>query len=158
MLTERSTAKEALWRHRYGVVAALDWVVCLRYAAWFFMALGTALRVLEYVANRSLSIDESYLALNLIEKSPSELYRGLDFNQAAPIGFLEAEKLTIAIFGRDEYALRLLPLLASILAMLVFYRVAQKLLPPLAATTAVAAFALLDPLVYYSATAKQYAF
>jgi hypothetical protein len=158
MLTARSRAKEALREHRDGTVAARDARFSLLFTGWLFVALGSALRIVEYVANRSLSIDESYLALNLIQKSPSELLRALDFNQAGPIGFLEAEKLTITIFGRDEYALRLLPLLASLLAIVVFYRVAQKLLRPLAATTAVAVFALLDPLVYYSATAKQYAF
>jgi hypothetical protein len=139
-------------------MAAWDSEVWLLSAGWFFVVLGSALRILEYVANRSLSIDEAYLALNLIEKSPTELIRALEFNQAAPIGFLEAEKLTITIYGHDEYALRLLPLLASLLAIVVFCRVAQKLLRPFAATAAVAAFALLDPLVYYSATAKQYAF
>jgi hypothetical protein len=159
MLTARSRAKEALREHRDATMAAAreseSWLL---YAGWFFVALGSALRIVQYGANRSLSIDESYLALNLIEKSPWELLRALDFNQAAPIGFLEAEKLTITILGRDEYALRLLPLLASLLAIVVFYRVTQKLLRPLAATAAVAAFALLDPLVYYSATVKQYTF
>lgn len=158
MLTARSRAKEALREHRDGTTAARDSDNWLLSAGWFFVALGAGLRILEYVANRSLSIDESFLALNLIEKSPSELLRALEFNQAAPVGFLEAEKLTITILGRDEYALRLLPLLASLFAIVVFYRLAQKLLRPLAATGAVAAFALLDPLVYYSTTVKQYAF
>src|SRR5215207_893413 len=158
MLTLRSRAKEAPWEHRDGTIAARRSDAWLLSAGWFFVALGSALRILEYVANRSLSIDESFLALNLIEKSPSELLHALDFNQAAPIGFLEGEKLAITIFGRDEYALRLLALLASLLAIVVFWRIARKVLRPPAATAAIAVFAMLDPLVYYSATAKQYAF
>jgi hypothetical protein len=87
-----------------------------------------------------------------------ELLRSLDLNQAAPIGFLEAEKLAITLLGSDEHALRLLPLLASLLAIVVFCLAAQQLLRPLAAAVSVAAFALLDPLILYSATVKQYAF
>jgi hypothetical protein len=140
------------------VNGATRYRVSLVGAGWAFVGLGCGLRILQYVANRSLSIDESFLALNLIEKSPQQLLNALDFNQAAPLGFLEAEKLAITVFGRSEYALRLLPLLASLLSLVVFYRVAYRLLRPLAATLALAVFALLDPLVYYAATGKQYAF
>ncbi len=131
--------------------AALVWT------GWVFIGLGCALRTFQYVANRSLAIDESFLALNLIEKSPQQLLRALDFNQAGPLGFLEAQKVAITVFGRSEYALRLLPFLASLLAVVLFYRIASRVLRPRAATLAVAVFALLDPLILYSATAKQYA-
>lgn len=131
--------------------AALVWT------GWVFVGLGCVLRILQYVANRSLSIDESFLALNLIEKSPQQLLHQLDFNQAAPLGFLETEKAAIELFGPNEYALRLLPLLASLLAVVVFYEIAQRILRPRGATLAVAVFALLDPLILYAATAKQYA-
>jgi len=157
MVTARSHAQEALREDREGALGRSSELWFL-YAGWFLVALGSGLRILAYVANRSLSIDESYLALNLIERSPFDLLGALDFNQAAPVGFLEAEKLTITILGREEYALRLLPLLASLLAIVLFFRVAQKVLRPLAAMVAVGVFAFLDPLVYYSATAKQYAF
>jgi hypothetical protein len=126
-------------------------------AGWAIVALGCALRILQYAANRSLSIDESSLALNVIEKSPQRLLHALDFNQAAPLGFLEMQKLAVTLFGRSEYALRLLPLLSSLVSLVVFSVAARKLLHPFAAMLAVVVFALLDPLVYYSATGKQYA-
>jgi hypothetical protein len=132
-----------------------DWLVRV---GWFIVGAGSALRILQYAANRSLSIDESFLALNLISKSPIDLLQSLAFNQAAPPGFLEAEKLILTIFGRSEYALRLLPLLASLVALVLFYELAQRVLLPLSATGAVAVFAVLDPLIYYSGTSKQYAF
>ena len=119
------------------------------------LIVGAALRVIEYLANRPLSIDESFLALNLIEKSPAELLHGLDFKQAAPLGFLEVEKLAVDVFGRGEYAMRLLPLLASLASLVLFYK-AGKLLPVAALPFACGAFALLDPTIYYAATAKQY--
>jgi hypothetical protein len=157
MVTARSQAEE-LRENREEGTAARNRELWLLYAGWFFVALGSTLRILAYVANPSLSIDESYLALNLVERSPSELIGALAFNQAAPVGFLEAEKLIIAILGRDEYALRFLPLLLSLVALVFFCGVAQRVLRPSAALVAVVIFALLDPLVYYSATAKQYAF
>ena len=133
--------------------AALIW-----WAGWAFVTVGCVLRIMQYAANRSLSIDESYLALNVVERSPRGLLHTLDFTQAAPVGFLEGEKVVTMILGRSEYALRLLPLLASLLAIVVFYRIARAILSPGAATVGVATFALLDPLIYYSATTKQYAF
>jgi hypothetical protein len=157
MVTASSHTQEALRKDRQGALGRNSELWFL-YAGCFLVALGSGLRILAYAANRSLSIDESYLALNLIERSPFELVGALDFNQAAPVGFLEAEKLMITILGREEYALRLLPLVASLLAIVLFLRVAQKVLRPVAAMVAVGVFALLDPLVYYSATAKQYAF
>jgi hypothetical protein len=120
------------------------------------LVLGAAIRLLEYARNRPFSIDESFLGLNVIEKSPVQLLHELDFNQAAPLGFLEGEKLAISVLGRSEYGLRLLPLLASLAALLFFYRAAQRLLPTAALPVACAAFALLDPTIYYGATAKQY--
>jgi hypothetical protein len=126
--------------------------------AWVAVGVGEFLRIRNYVANRSVAIDESFLALNVIQKTPGQLLHALAFKQAAPLGFLEAEKLAVTVFGRSEHALRLLPLLVSLGALLLFMRVALSLLHPLAAALAVAVFALLDPLIYYSATAKQYSF
>ena len=145
----RGAPPHGLWTRGSSVVT---WIV------WFVVAVGFALRILHYLANRSLSIDESFLALNVIEKPPDQLLHALAFKQAAPLGFLEAQKFMVAVFGRSEHSLRVLPLLASLVALLLFVRVARGILEPLAATLAVAVFALLDPLVYYSATAKQYAF
>lgn len=130
----------------------------LRYISYALIVIGAALRLAQYLANRSLSIDESFLALNLIQKSPRALLGELNFNQAGPIGFLEAEKLAIALFGRSEYALRLLPLLAALFALVAFYRVAKRFLDEVAVPFAVAVFALLEPLIFYSVTGKQYAF
>jgi len=128
----------------------------LPFASGVALAVGAALRLVEYLSNRPLNIDESFLALNLLEKSPVDLLGRLDFNQAAPLGFLEAEKLATAVFGKTEYALRLFPLLGSLVALFFFYRAAKELVHAAAVPLACAAFALLDPLIFYGATAKQY--
>ena len=120
------------------------------------LILGAALRLIEYFGKRPLGIDESFLALNLIEKSPAQLLHELDFEQAAPLGFLEVEKLAVDLFGRSEYALRLLPLLASLASLVFFYRAGKRLLSMTALPFACAAFVLFDPAIYYAGTVKQY--
>lgn len=141
----------------YGVSRSKSYSAAVSWVGWFLVGVGCALRIREYIANRSVTIDEAFLALNLIEKSPRELLGTLALDQAAPQGFLMAEKAAILLLGRSEYALRLVPLIASLLAVVVFYPVAQRILRPGAATLAVGVFALLDPLVLYAATTKQYA-
>lgn len=118
--------------------------------------LGVALRSAQFLSNRSLAIDEAFLALNLFHKSAGDLLGSLDFNQAAPVGFLEAEKLIVEIFGRGEFALRIFPFLSSILALLLFPRAARALVGPRAVPLALALFAIFDPLIYYASFAKPY--
>src|SRR5689334_11792537 len=79
-----------------------------------FVALGIALRVAQYAAGRSLWIDEAWLALNLIEKPFSALTGRLDFNQAAPVGFLLVEGALAKLIGYGEKTLRLFPLLCGV--------------------------------------------
>ncbi len=83
---------------------------------------GILVRLIQYLNNRSLWLDEASLALNIINRSYGELAQTLDHNQAAPLGFLWLEKLSTQIWGNNEYSLRLLPFIASILALGVFYR------------------------------------
>lgn len=120
--------------------------------------LGAALRVLHYFQNSALSFDETLLALNILERSPGELLATLDFNQAAPLGYLMVTKGSSTLFGGSEYALRLPALLASLGSLILFAVASRRLLRPTGAVVALAVFSLLDPLVYYSAIAKPYAF
>jgi hypothetical protein len=122
------------------------------------LGVGAALRIIEYATDRPLSIDESFLALNLLERPASALIHTLYFKQAAPLGFLELEKLGVGIAGMSQFALRLFPLLVSLAALVFFYRAGKRLIPVDALPFACAAFALLDPLIYYSTAVKQYGF
>lgn len=128
----------------------------LRVALAIALAVGIGLRLRLYLANRSLWLDEAYLALNLIERDLGGLMRPLADNQAAPLGFLFVERLLIVLFGAGELTLRAFPLVAGIVALLVLWRLASALLTPAGATMAVAAFAVSEPLLYYATEAKQY--
>ncbi len=129
----------------------------VRLAAWGLLALGLALRLRQYLANRSLWLDEAMLALNIIHKNVWELFGKLDYEQGAPLGFLLLEKLAATLFGDGERALRLLPLLAGCASLMLFYVLAREILHPPALLTALALFALSPTLIYYSSEVKQYA-
>ena len=130
---------------------AFQWV------AYSAIALGILVRLRLYFSNRSLWFDEVNLALNLVERSYQELLQPLDYNQAAPPGFLWIEKFAIQVFGNNEYALRLFPLISGIIAIFLFYKLAydyasNKLVAPIA----IALFCCLRYTVYYSVELKQY--
>lgn len=118
---------------------------------------GIALRLVPLAANRDLWIDEAMLALNLIERTPAQLLKPLDWNQGAPAGFLLAVKATISMMGESERALRLFPFVGSALGLIGFAWLSRKLLPAPAATLAVALAAINPYLISYAAECKQYA-
>ena len=123
---------------------------------WMIIFLGVALRLAQYLANRSLWLDESYIALNIVQRSFSQLFGPLDYHQVAPIGFLLIEKVAVQAFGNTEYALRLFPLLCGIVALFLFYKLAPSYLAPRAVTLGLGLFSIADPSIYYSSEVKQY--
>lgn len=122
----------------------------------FLFALGAGLRIALFLGNRSLWIDEARVALNILHKGPRELLGPLEFGQVAPPGFLLLVKAAAQTFGSSELAFRLVPLLWGLLSLVLFFRLAQSRLRPAAALLACLLFAISEPLVYYSAEAKQY--
>jgi hypothetical protein len=126
--------------------------------AWALAAVGVSLRIIRYAANRSLWLDEAFLAESVLTCTVRQLLtEPLLHWQAAPVGFLFLEKLAVNLLGTSEYALRLVPLIAGITSVPLFAAVARRLLPPAGGLAALALFACLEPLVYYSAEVKQYA-
>src|SRR5216684_7540728 len=99
---------------------------------WGFVGLGILFRLRQYLFDRSLWLDEADLVLNVIHRSPSELLKPLDYHQGAPLGFLMLEKSAVLGFGNDEMALRLVPFLSGILALILFASVAWRFLAPTA--------------------------
>jgi hypothetical protein len=126
------------------------------FAAWGLIALGGVLRLRQYLANRSLWLDEAMLALNIVNRDFARLFKPLDYDQGAPLGFLLTEKLAATLLGSGELALRLLPLLAGCAALWLFYLLLKRMLAPAGMLTALALFALSPTLVYYSSEVKQY--
>jgi hypothetical protein len=120
------------------------------------MAVGIAMRLWFYLYNRSMGRDESALALNVIRRSFAGLWKPLDNDQGAPIGFLMIEKLVVTVLGNHEYALRLVPVVASILALPLFYLLCREFLPQPFAVIALIVLAMNEKQYDYCADAKQY--
>jgi len=93
----------------------------------FIFAYGIFLRVNEYLANRSLWLDEASLALNIIDKSFRQLItQPLDYNQAAPAGFLLLTKILVLLLGDSEFTFRLIPFISGIASLFLFYVFLKK--------------------------------
>ena len=132
---------------RWRSAASISVVLCL---------VGVALRLIQYLHHRSLWFDEAMLALNILNRSYSQLLKPLDYNQGAPVGFLFLERLVGTCCGFGEYALRLIPLIAGVCSLYLFYKVAQLLLPQKAVWIAIGLAAVSPHLIYYSSELKQY--
>jgi Dolichyl-phosphate-mannose-protein mannosyltransferase len=118
---------------------------------------GLVWRVARYAANWPLWGDEAFLSVSLATRGFAGLSRPLAYCQIAPVGFLWAERAVIAILGRGEQALRLLPFLAGIASPLLFWRFAATNLSRRAGLLAVAFFAASFYPVRHAAEVKPYA-
>ncbi|HEY9758010.1 MAG TPA: hypothetical protein V6C97_22785 [Oculatellaceae cyanobacterium] len=127
-----------------------------RTLAIVLLALGLLLRLRQYLTNRSLWVDEAMLALNIVNRSFAELFKPLDYNQGAPIGFLLVEKFLNLFLERNELVLRFFPLLAGSLSLWLFYLLLKRTTRGIGLFAALALFTLNPRLVYYSSEVKQY--
>lgn len=123
---------------------------------WIFLALGVAARVLRYLLDFPLWVDESFLAASFWDRGYGGLTQSLEYYQVCPILFLWAELTAVKLFGFSEYALRLFPLVLGLASLGLFRHLAGRLLRGSALLLAVAIFAVAYPCIRYSAEAKQY--
>jgi Dolichyl-phosphate-mannose-protein mannosyltransferase len=125
-------------------------------ACFIVCSLGIFLRMWQYSANRSLWVDEAKLASNIVNRSFAGLMAPLDSYQGAPIAFLFTEKALIELLGNHDYVLRLFPLLASILAVFLMWRVAEIYIGGWGSLFALSFFVICNNLIYYASEVKQY--
>src|SRR5258706_3244082 len=124
--------------------------------AYLIIVLGSLIRIVEYLSNRSLWVDEAFLALNVIQKNALELTRPLIYDQHAPIGFLWLERLLYELFGQGELVLRLPPLLFGIASIYLFKKFADNYFSSIFSLLALSIFSFSDLLIRYSTELKQY--
>jgi hypothetical protein len=124
--------------------------------AWIILAAGLLLRMMHYLSNRSLWLDEAMLALSILDRDPFELLRPLDYNQGAPVLFLLLVDAATMIFGSTELALRLVPLLASLAGLFLFFLIAKDCIDNKYLPVQMCIFAFSYRLVYFSQEIKQY--
>ncbi|MBV6397619.1 MAG: hypothetical protein HFACDABA_03233 [Anaerolineales bacterium] len=131
-------------------LAPRDWI------GFGLVLVGFILRLRQYLANRSLWLDEAMLTNNILSRNFGGLFQQLDNNQGAPIGFLLAQKFITLVIGDSEYALRLIPLIAGILSLALMFALTRKISNAVAGNLALGFFAVAPSLVYYSSEVKQY--
>lgn len=120
------------------------------------LTIGAALRFRQYLAHRALWLDELWLALNVVHRSYRHLLGPLGQSQAAPLGWLWAEKTAVVIFGNNDMVLRAWPLLTSFGSLVLFYLLVRRWLSGASAVLACVLFAFSPQLVQYAVQVKQY--
>ncbi|MDR1120974.1 MAG: hypothetical protein LBM08_08655 [Dysgonamonadaceae bacterium] len=118
---------------------------------------GAVLHLSQFLYNRSLWIDEAWVALNLIHKNSLELLRPLDYGQVAPVLFLQIEKLFSTLLPNVEYGFWIFPFICFFAALYFFYKIVKKNLPDSSEIVmALSLFVFNIPFIWYSSETKQY--
>ena len=119
--------------------------------------IGMLLPIIQFLFNRSLWLDESYLTINIVHKSFFELLKPLDLKQVAPILFLQIEKLFSLLIPNSELGLRIFPLISYILSIWFFFKLIKLIYSnSYTIIIALSIFVFNVTLIYYSNEVKQY--
>lgn len=127
--------------------------VWLAYAA---ITLGIAIRIVVYLQNRNLMIDEANVARNIYERGFAQLLLPLSYEQYAPPLWLWAVKASSLLFGMGELALKLTPFISGIAAILLLFLVLKQLNLQKSAWYALMLFATGYIFIRYGTELKQY--
>jgi hypothetical protein len=135
------------------------WPRSVRPVVWLSLtiALGLALRLYHYLRDPAMWHDEAALVLNVLHKSYPDIWGPRLYAETGPPLFLWAEKAVVDVLGDGTFALRLMPFVASCLALLVVYRLGRRFLSPSALWWLVLLFACSDRLLWHCCEAKPYA-
>ncbi len=118
---------------------------------------GITLRAAKYVPNWSMRGDELAVIFNLLSRSTFELVtKPLDYEQAAPFGFLLLTKALMVLLGQSEYVLRAISFLAGCASLTLLYKLLMRVTGRHGTIFALVAFAFAYYPIYYSAELKQY--
>lgn len=121
------------------------------------IVVGAALRIWQYTGNTSLWLDEIALVRGILDLNLWNLLTTpLPYDQVASKGFLLVQKLAVIAMGPSDYALRLFPFACSLISLVVFGRLAMRMLDGVGPLAAMVLFATAAPLVEFSALVKQY--
>ncbi|HLQ93369.1 MAG TPA: hypothetical protein VK148_25385 [Xanthobacteraceae bacterium] len=130
----------------------------LRWLAVGLVAAGVTGRLVRYFLQFPIWGDEAFVCFNLLDRDFAGMMGGLEYGQVAPILFLWAELAITRLLGISELAMRLLPLLAALASLGLFWRLAWSTVPPLAALFAVGLLSVARWPVTMGAFVKPYSF
>jgi hypothetical protein len=121
-----------------------------------FVILGLVARCVRYFLRFPLWEDECFLCANLIDRDFAGLLEPLNYHQAAPVLFLWLQLIVTKLFGFSELSLRLIPFLAGMGSIVLFWRLVQRCLCGVPRLLAMAVFSVTYATIRYSAEAKPY--
>ena len=152
--------KDAVPRKASRVDQVVTWQIknqrALGRIALALLAIGVLWRCVRYLLQFPIWLDEAMLGLNFLHLDYLGLTRRLDNLQIAPILFLWGEVTACRWFGPTELSLRLLPFLAGIGSLVLFWRLTGLMLGPLARALAVGILAVAIWPVSMSTAIKPY--
>src|SRR5947209_2908901 len=126
--------------------------------AFALLLLGLLWRTVRYLLQFPIWGDEAMLALNFAWFDYGQLTQRLENCQIAPLLFVWGERTAYCLLGPGELSLRLLPFLAGVAALALYWRLTGLLLDPLGRLFAVGFLAVASLPVSMSALIKPYSF
>jgi len=126
---------------------------------FILIAVGVILRFRHYWENRSLWVDEAYVAVQITARNWPELLSFFPIfprQPASPWGFMVIERIITDLLGPSEMALRLFPFLCSCLSLILFYYFLKRFARMETVGLALTLFAFNPRLIYYAAEVKTY--
>lgn len=121
------------------------------------VALGIVARLVRYAQGIPFWSDECFLAVNFIDRGYLDLMKPLENGQVCPPLFLWIERTAVMAFGFSEWSLRLFPLICGVTSVVLFERVARRILAGPALLAAVGIFAVSVHPIRHAAEVKPYA-
>jgi hypothetical protein len=131
-------------------------LLLLRRLTLALVAMGVLWRFIRYLLRFPLWHDEAFICLNFLELDYLGLMHELRNCQVAPLLFLWGELTSLRLFGTSEWSMRLLPFLAGLGSLPLFWQLTRQTLPPLARTIAVGFLAVAIWPVTMGAVTKPY--
>jgi hypothetical protein len=133
-------------------------LLLIRRLALALLLVGVLWRIWRYLLSFPIWGDEAMLCLNFQEFGYFELTRQLRYCQVAPLLFLWGELTALHLLGGSPLAMHVLPFLAGLGSLFLFWRLSRLTLPPLAAMLALGFLAVAVWPVSMGALAKPYSF
>lgn len=133
---------------------------------WGLVIYGIFCRLTQYLAFRSLWVDEAKYAVKVMDYSYLQIFDPrrvtfdpftVKFETPGPLGFFYLSKFLTQVLGNSEYILRLIPFVASVAALFLMVKLAKKYLKPLGVAIAVMLLSIDMSLIIRSADFHPYA-
>lgn len=127
----------------------IDWAGIVHNLTLGAVAFGITLRLWQYLSAPSLFWGEIALARNIEARGLLQLLtERTAFGQGTSLGYLLVQDTVTTLFGSSELTQRFFPFVASVLALLMFGRIAGQYLQGMARLLAVACFAMGFPFLF----------